>query len=222
MAYRETTKTITKKAEVRDRILLSTRQRVLESGFKGATVSSIAADADVATGTLYRYFPSKSDLFSEVFRAATEIEVNKVAEAINHASSVPQKLIDAVNCFSKRALKAPQLAWALIAEPVDPMVDADRLHYRQAYADIFEQLIEEGIRSGEIPQQNKSITAAALVGAMAESLVGPLSPPSKTQACNMALAKPDTSDFSAVDEDALINSIAQFCVQAVTGEEYSL
>ncbi|MFD2231619.1 TetR/AcrR family transcriptional regulator [Alkalimarinus sediminis] len=209
MAYRETTKTITKKAEVRDNILLSARNLVLQGGFRLATVSAVAAEAKIATGTVYRYFPSKSELFSEVFRAATELEVNKVAEAIDIDAPFTQRLIAAVNCFSKRALKAPRLAWALIAEPVDPVVDADRLHYRQAYAEIFERLIEEGVKSGEVPPQNKCITAAALVGAMAESLVGPLSPSSHTAT-------------SSIDRDALINSIAQFCVQAVTGQETRL
>lgn len=209
MAYRETTKTIAKKAEVKDKILLSARDLVLHGGFRAATVSAIAEGANIATGTVYRHFPSKSELFSEVFRAATELEVSKVAEAININAPTTQRLTAAINCFSKRALKAPRLAWALIAEPVDPIVDADRLHYRQAYADIFERLIESGVKSGEIPPQNKSITAAALVGAMAESLVGPLSPPSKAAT-------------SIVDKDALISSIAQFCVQAVSGQEYSL
>lgn len=209
LAYRETTKTITKKAEVKDKILLSARNLILQGGFRVASVSAIAEGANIATGTVYRHFPSKSALFSEVFRAATELEVSKVAEAININASFTERLTSAVNCFSKRALKAPQLAWALIAEPVDPVVDADRLHYRQAYADIFERLIEDGIKSGEIPSQDRCITAAALVGAMAESLVGPLSPSNK-------------ANTSIVDKDALINSIAQFCVQAVIGQEYPL
>lgn len=209
MAYRETTKTITKKAEVKDNILLSARSLILQGGFRLATISAIAEGANIATGTVYRHFPSKSELFSEVFRAATALEVSKVAEAIDINASTTQRLTAAVNCFSKRALKAPQFAWALIAEPVDPTVDADRLHYRKAYADIFESLIEDGVRAGEIPPQNKNITAAALVGAMAESLVGPLSPSNNTTLSN-------------TDKAALIHSIAQFCVQAVTGQEYSL
>lgn len=220
MAYRETAKTLTKKAQIKEKILLSTRHIILLSGFRGATVNAIAIDANVATGTLYRHFPSKSDLFSEVFRAATEIEVSKVAEAINRDAPATQRLIAAVNCFSRRALKAPQLAWALIAEPVDPMVDVDRLFYRQAYADIFEQLVEDGMQSGEFPLQNKSITAAALVGAMSESLVGPLSPPSRAQLNSKSSS--NKYDLSTTDKEALINSIAKFCVQAVTGQEYSL
>ena len=34
--------------------------------------------------------------------------------------------------FAERALRNPRLAWALIAEPVDPLVDAERLAYRMS------------------------------------------------------------------------------------------
>jgi hypothetical protein len=37
-------------------------------------------------------------------------------------------------------------------------------------------LLRQAIAAGEIPDQNVELSAAALVGAIAESLVGPLSP----------------------------------------------
>lgn len=213
MAYQETDKTKAKKAEIRERILSSAHNMVVKGGFRAASVSAIAKEAGVATGTLYRHFPSKSELFSEVFRSATEKEVSKVADSINHEALVTERLKSAVYGFSRRALKSPQLAWALIAEPVDPLVDADRLLYRQAYAELFETLLEEGIRSGELPMQSKSVSAAAIVGVMAETLVGPLSPPSRRELH-------DSVTPSSINEDQLIESIARFCVQAVTSKEY--
>jgi len=213
LAYQETDKTKAKKAEIRERILSSAHNMVVKGGFRAASVSAIAKEAGVATGTLYRHFPSKSELFSEVFRSATEKEVSKVADSINHEALVTERLKSAVYGFSRRALKSPQLAWALIAEPVDPLVDADRLLYRQAYAELFEKLLEEGIRSGELPMQSKSVSAAAIVGVMAETLVGPLSPPSRRELH-------DSVTPSSINEDQLIESIARFCVQAVTSKEY--
>jgi len=213
LAYQETDKTKAKKAEIRERILSSAHNMVVKGGFRAASVSAIAKEAGVATGTLYRHFPSKSELFSEVFRSATEKEVSKVADSINHEALVTERLKSAVYGFSRRALKSPQLAWALIAEPVDPLVDADRLLYRQAYAELFETLLEEGIRSGELPMQSKSVSAAAIVGVMAETLVGPLSPPSRRELH-------DSVTPSSINEDQLIESIARFCVQAVTSKEY--
>ena len=38
--------------------------------------------------------------------------------------------------FASRALRRPRLAWALLAEPVDPLVDAERLVYRERYSEL--------------------------------------------------------------------------------------
>ena len=66
------------------------------------------------------------------------------------------------------------LAYVLIAAPVDPRVEQEPLRYRFAYAEIFEDVIALGIQRGEFVAQNCQITAAALVGMLAESLVWPL------------------------------------------------
>ena len=76
----------------------------------------------------------------------------------------------------QRALRNPRLAWALIAEPVDPLVDAERLAYRERYAALIAEQLRAGIAAGELPEQNVELTAAALVGGCGEALVGPLSP----------------------------------------------
>jgi hypothetical protein len=34
--------------------------------------------------------------------------------------------------WAERALRNRRLAWALLAEPVDPLVDAERLAFREA------------------------------------------------------------------------------------------
>jgi AcrR family transcriptional regulator len=78
--------------------------------------------------------------------------------------------------FAERALRNPRLAWALLAEPVDPRVDAERLAYRERYAALVAQTLRAGIAAGELPGQNVALTAAALVGGCGEALVGPLSP----------------------------------------------
>ena len=43
--------------------------------------------------------------------------------------------------FAQRALRRPRLAWALIAEPVDPLVDAERLAYRARYSELTAQAL---------------------------------------------------------------------------------
>jgi hypothetical protein len=77
--------------------------------------------------------------------------------------------------FARRALQNRRLAWALLAEPVDPLVDAERLAYRVRYASLIAAELRAAVEAGESPPQNVDFTAAALVGGCGEALVGPLS-----------------------------------------------
>ena len=81
-----------------------------------------------------------------------------------------------VETFAGRALAHPRRAYALLAEPVDPVVDALRLDFRRAYRDVFAEIVQAGVAAGELPEQNPDLVAAALVGAVGEALVGPVGP----------------------------------------------
>jgi hypothetical protein len=81
---------------------------------------------------------------------------------------VGERLAAWVHAFVHRALAEPVRAYALIAEPVDPAVEAERLTFRRAYADLFARALAEA------PHPYPEIAAAAIVGGLAEALVGPL------------------------------------------------
>lgn len=203
MAYRPTPRTEARRLATRERIVTTTRELIAHGGYRAAPVSAVAAGAGVATGSVYRHFGSKAELFAEVFRRAAQREVDAVAVAAGGTEDATVRMADAVETFARRALLARRLAWALLAEPVDPAVEAERLVYRAAYRDAFSQLLQEGMAAGQLPRQDPELTAAALVGAIAEALVGPLAP---TAALNL-------------DEDALVSSIVRFCLRSITEEE---
>lgn len=211
MAYRETEKMRQRKAQARQKIIECTWECVAEGGFKSARITRIAGLAGVATGTIYRHFESREDLFAEIFRLATQREVDKVAEALSGEGNAVERLDHALRRFAERALKGPMKAWALIAEPVDPKVEEERLIYRKAYADLFEQAIRDGIAEGSIPDQNARLSGTCLVGAISESLVGPLSP---TQVAPTAPLAPEATQQQ---RDELINTIVRFCLRGLTG-----
>ena len=52
------------------------------------------------------------------------------ATTAHHDARLRSGCEDVLSTFAQRALRNPQLAWALIAEPVDPRVDAERIAYR--------------------------------------------------------------------------------------------
>ena len=176
MAYRATELTQSKKADTRARILSQSIKLLTQQGFGALSVVVVAQNSGIATGSIYRHFPSKADLVAEVFRHATEQELAAVRKALQSSGTCKERLLLAMQTFAIRALKAPRQAYALIAEPVDPIVEQERLRYRLAYAEAFEDLISEGVSQGEFLPQKASITAAAIVGMLTEALIGPLSP----------------------------------------------
>jgi AcrR family transcriptional regulator len=167
----------------RKRLLQAAQDLIEEGGYAAASVAAIAERAGVAAGTLYRHFDSKEDLFVEVFRSVCsgEERAMRAASAELAAAGAVARLEEVLATFAERALRNPRLAWALIAEPVDPLVDAERLAYRERYAAVIAEALRAGIASGELPEQNAELTAAALVGGCGEALVGPLSPVAGTR-----------------------------------------
>jgi AcrR family transcriptional regulator len=198
VAYRPTPRTEARRAEVRARIVRAALDLVRRGGYREASVAAVASGAGVATGTVYRHFPSKAELFAEVFRVASQHEVDAVAQAARNASSPPAQVAAAVETFARRALRGRRLAWALLAEPVDPAVEAERLVFRQAYARVFSSSLSEGVLDGSLPPQDPDLTAAALVGAIGEVLTR-------------------SSDF---DEEALVASLVRFCLRSITEETH--
>lgn len=57
-----------KKMTTRERILLAARKAFAEKGHDGVSMSEIASIAGVKKALIYYYFPSKEDLYYEVWR----------------------------------------------------------------------------------------------------------------------------------------------------------
>jgi len=165
-------------AATRERLLRAAQDLVEEGGYTAASVVAIAQRAGVAAGTLYRHWPSKGDLFAELFRSVCDREIaamEAVAVDVSRGSRV-ERVEAVLATFAARALRNPRLAWALIAEPVDPLVEVERLAYRREYARRLQDGLRDAIAAGELPPQDVELTAAMLVGGVGEALVGPVSP----------------------------------------------
>src|SRR4051794_16276839 len=148
--------------------LLRAGVEVLEAGgYAAASVAAIAERAGVATGTLYRHFPSKADLFVELFRTIGDAELVAMEEAAATTRSAGEELETVIATFAGRAMSRPRLAWALVYEPLDAAVDAERVRYRRNYACRMAEFIRERVDVGELPDQDPDTTAAALIGGIA-------------------------------------------------------
>lgn len=173
MAYRRTPLIEARLQAQRDLILGAASELLTEGGYAKCTVAAVAERAGIASGTVYNHFTNKSALVAELFRSHVSREVDAVRQASTQGRAT-DRTTAVIETFAGRALKHPRRAYALLAEPVDPAVDELRLAFRIAFRDVIADAITDGVRSGELPAQNPTVVAAALVGAVAEALVGPL------------------------------------------------
>jgi AcrR family transcriptional regulator len=176
MPYRRTESVVRRLAEREEAILEAATTLAAEGGMAAVQIAAVAARAGIAAGTVYRYFPSKTDLVAKLVAAVAGRELTAMAAAGDAAPGPLSALAAAISTFAARALNERRLTWAVIGEPVDAQIDAMRLDFRQSLAAELETRINAAIAGRHLPEQDASVAAPAIVGALMEGLLGPLAP----------------------------------------------
>lgn len=176
MPYRRTESVVRRLAEREQAIIAAATDLAADGGMSAVQIADVAKRAGIAAGTVYRYFPSKTDLVAELVAAVAGRELEAMKAAANAAPGPLSALAACISTFAARALHARRLAWAVIAEPVDAEVDAMRLDYRHSLAVELEGRIRAAVERKLLPEQDPLVAAAAIVGALMEGLIGPLAP----------------------------------------------
>ncbi len=176
MPYRRTENVVRRLAAREQVILTAATELAAEGGMAAVQIAAVAARAGIAAGTVYRYFPSKTDLIAELVAAVAGRELDAMKAAGDAAPGPMSAMAASISTFASRALSERKLAWAVMGEPVDPQVDAMRLDFRQSLAAELEGRIGIAIAGRHLPDQDARVAAPALVGALMEGLLGPLAP----------------------------------------------
>src|SRR6187401_2487919 len=134
MAYRRTDRVARRLAERREAILAAARAAANEGGMGAVLIAPVAERAGIAAGTVYRYFPSKTDLVAALVQAVSERELGAMRSAAGAAPGPLSALAAAITTLAARALSERKLAFALIGEPVDADTETARLGFRSALA----------------------------------------------------------------------------------------
>ncbi len=143
------------KAPRQRQILAAAFEEFAANGYAGARLDSVARRANIAKGTIYLYFPSKSRLFQAVVRSLIR-PVPENFESLAAASSAPasqllaelisrqysevvgnRKAREIVRLLIAESGKFPQLSELYQREVIDPGMRAIRL------------VLEKGLASGE-------------------------------------------------------------------------
>jgi AcrR family transcriptional regulator len=177
MAYRRTENVVRRLAARHDAIIAAAGALAAEAGINAVQIGPVSQRAGVATGTVYRYFPSKTELVAALVASVSARELGAMRRAADAAPGPLSALAAAITTFAARALANPRLAFALIAEQADGAADEARLAFRKALSVELGKRLTVAMNGGHLPDQDVAIAAPALLGAMIESLVGPQAVP---------------------------------------------
>jgi TetR/AcrR family transcriptional regulator, transcriptional repressor of bet genes len=85
--------------EMRQRILDGAYRAMLAGGYRGTTMPSIAAAADVSVGLLYRYFESKEELYLAMCEGVTQAQLDELAAHLGAIADPRARVAEAVRHF---------------------------------------------------------------------------------------------------------------------------
>ena len=117
MVYRRTHQVVKRLAARRSAILAAARDAAAEGGMAAVQIAPVAVRANVAAGTVYRYFPSKAELISELIAEVSRDELAAIRRAADAAPGPSSALAGAVTTVAVHVLSQRKLAWAFWPNP---------------------------------------------------------------------------------------------------------
>lgn len=140
--------------EVRRRILEGAARAFSVSGYQGTSVPDIAGEVGVSVGLLYRYFPSKSDLFTAICMSELESEMAALTRQLSEVANPTERLRQGVEFYLRR-MQQEQGAGVILgalaeARSNDEVREVVRLR-AATIRDFIRSYLEDGVKAGEVP-----------------------------------------------------------------------
>jgi AcrR family transcriptional regulator len=138
---------------MRAQILDGARRAFVAGGFRGTSVPSIAAEAGVSVGLIYRYFPSKEELFLEMCISGTPEELRELAEHLAPIDDPVERLRVAIGSYFDALfdeIGAPLVLQALSAAPMDPRIRAALVRRAEDLRGFSASFVRDAIARGEL------------------------------------------------------------------------
>lgn len=128
----------------RDRVLAAAASAVRREG-TGVPLATIASDAGVGVGTLYRRYPSRAELLA----ALTHRSYGLVLDAARRATDGKDTALDALRAFIDQTIEhGPELVLPLHGGPV--LLDPDTIALRTEAHQALEHILRRGRVDGSI------------------------------------------------------------------------
>ena len=143
-----------------ERIREATIEFVVQNGYGGAAISTIARRAGVAEGDLYRFHRSKHELVTELLYSKVAQIIEKLEILLNTCPGMKEVIFGLIGEFFKMATDTPEQIkfMHVLMHDYNFQISDDQ---RQQIKSLCEKVVQTGIANGEI---NKTITAEEAYG----------------------------------------------------------
>ncbi len=190
MPYRSSEKTRQKKDTKRTAMMQAAVRVFAEKGYHAATVRDIVADAGVAIGTFYFYFPDKESLFTHLYEETAEFLLQTIRQAIHSRATLSQQVQAIVQAYVNIAVYEPAVVQLLLVGGIGavPSLTTKRIEFRKRLALIWQQLLDAALAKAVILPQNTRRTAESLIGAHDEVILNLLNHPELESEAGTAVA----------------------------------
>ncbi len=153
--------------QTRARIIAATMRCVAEVGYSQATIREIARIAEMTSGSLYHYFPNKSELIDATVRAVDEIALPRLRFAAAQADDAVDRLEAVLDELGRLMREYPYLAAFDRASRAErtahPRGGRSTYPGLKALRDIISDIIEDAGKRGALPRStNKGAAVDAL------------------------------------------------------------
>ena len=149
----------------KNRIMLGALEVFKESGLEGATMDEIAQKSGFGKATLYYYFNSKEDVFSEIIQDGW-VKIWESLEPVIAEQHGPRKtFINIMIKIAEKAQERPGLFEFLFNAPKTIKLDNQPWKkYQHRLYGVIQGLLEDGVKAGEFPKINPELMFKALGG----------------------------------------------------------
>lgn len=133
-----------------DKIFEAALQLFTTKGFHGTPTSEIAKTAGVANGTLFHYFKTKEDLINNLYLHVKNEMVEASVTEVENINSLKLKMEYLWSKTIQWALTNPQKIFFIQQYMYSPYITTNTQEEVDKIKEIYTDLIQEGIATGEI------------------------------------------------------------------------
>jgi AcrR family transcriptional regulator len=152
----------------RESILESAAQVIHQKGFHGASMADIAEAVQLQKASLYHHFSSKQDILLELLDRALEMVTKRMELVMAKDLPADEKLRLAMRSYLTALSEQRDLVSILLLEhrSLDPEFQAKHIPNRDKFEKMWQDLILEGVKTGEFNVDDIPLTVRGLMGVM--------------------------------------------------------